>query len=425
MNMSVPNPLLCTRFHGLEELCNDIRRDLDKLDFEPVRNTLSPDETSRNPMVALQLRLNILTRTYRGDYHTDSFDMARLERQIRSGDEAIWFWGHGDDITRARDLLNGGSSRPDLPLGTVTVLSAEAEYGLGYGELCRSGSQTSYPARAAIMNRVLRYHHGYERWLHRRYHTLSLVPRNRPTTALVRGGEAIHRIHSRYVQSRFWGFAPWYVMQGGVLEQLDNRHCNRDPGDVIRGIEESDVWHFVEPEHAEFAEALCRLNFGIAPRTAWSRVGNELPDACAALHLPASSDLFRYNHGMVLVGGEGGMPLKTALDEIQRLALCCAVVRLPLDDDELLPLQCYLTERGFRFISIVPPIRTWIERQDRIISVSGRPFGLWCKPRVDLEVIQPFYRDLPGRLRDERIVLHYLRTHLNFQSQDKSCDKQR
>jgi hypothetical protein len=410
-----PEPLLCVPFTGIEKLRADLQESLAAMDFDPARNAVGPEETATNPLVALEVRLSVLSRTYRGDYHTDSFDLERLAGQIQDGDEAIWFWGHASEIARLRAVLRGEDDARALSLGTVTVLSVEAEFGPGHGELCRSGSQSDFNARGAIVYRTLGYIDGRERWLRARYHTLTLVPRNRPSTDQIRGGEAIHRIHARHVQSRFWGFAPWYVMHGGVLELLDHRESNRDPNDVIAGLDASVGWYFADPEEAAYAEALCRVNFDRAPRISVSQRQQTSPGLAAELHLPPSAGLTRFNHGTLVVGrGAGGLSVEHGLERLAAVEVCCAVVRLPLDDEDAVPLQRTLRQRGFRLTSIRPPKKTWLLKGETRIPVETTACGFWSRPRVDLEVVPPYYRECEGKTGPERTVMRYLRDHLDF-----------
>ncbi|WP_428262084.1 hypothetical protein [Haliangium sp.] len=424
--MKRPDPLLCTRFRGVDALRAELRAALATMAFDPERNVVGPEVTSRNPEAALEVRLSVLRRTYRGDYHTDAFDIERLGRQIRSGDEAIWFWGEGAEIDRLRAVLEGGDGSRDLDLGTVTVLSGEGEFGEGHGELCRSGSQSRFSARGAIVYRTLGYVEERERWLRGRYHTLTLVPRNRPSTDEVRGGEAIHRIHSRYVQSRFWGFAPWHVMQGGVLEMLDHRESNRDPSDVVAGLEASAGWHFADADEAAYAEALCQVNFGLAPPVVVAPAPRGTGGLAAKLHLPASAELTRYNHGALTVGADGadgaGDEVGAALERLASTDVCSAVVSLPLDLAAAVPVQRMVAERGFRLTSIRPPKVTWLLRDEQRREVRTGAYGYWCRPRADLEVVQPYYRGCDSDDASERTILQYLRDRLDFPTPEAKHD---
>ncbi|WP_437762651.1 hypothetical protein WMF27_45165 [Sorangium sp. So ce281] len=418
-------PCLCVPYRGTDEMVQGMERVLAGVpQFDPVANCVGPAETAQSPEVALKVRLRILLRAYRGDYHTDSFEFERLAAQVRSGREAIWFWGHKDEIARLRQLLREPTAEPpDLALGTVTVLSAEEEFGLGYGELCRSGSvDPTLGAKAPIVSRTLNYLNGRETWLRERYHTLILAPRNRPSTAEVRGGEAIHRIHTHYVRSCFWGFAPFYVMQGGVIEQTEFRESNRDPEEILGALRSTDPWVFADAREGAYAEAMALLNFGVRPPIKIVDAAQSASTTPSRLLLPPSESLIASNHGTVLLSSDGAphaeaLAAHVAVERLMESGVCCSVVRMRLDDPTLAPFQAWLFARGFRLTAVVPPKRTWVVRDGLRRDLAFPPLGLWSRPRPDLAVVQPYYLDQEAMSPDEAVVLEYVRDRLTFTSE--------
>jgi hypothetical protein len=411
--------LLVEPFEGDRSLMAAIRRDLEKCTgFDVALNSVDPIETRLNPEAAARVRLQVLLETYAGDYHTDSYAMNRICRRVDAGDESIWFWGSAREISALRQTLAAHESitpSSSWNLGTVSVLSADREFGAGVGELCRSASiDKAVGAKAPILARTLGFMTGSERSLNNRYHTLALVPRNRLSTASIRGGEAVNRIHVRYVRSRFWGFAPWYVMQSGAIEQLDFRETYRSPESVMLAIAGSSKWYFADPIEAHFAQCLCLLNFGLSPPIAITRAG-PVEGLRGDLLLP-EPELLATNHAMLTVASTGSESVDSAVPGLLNRGACCAVVRVCLTDVTQTNLQSLLVSRGFRLTAIVPPKRTWIWGNRQQEAVASPPWGFWCLPRADLTIEQPFYLGEAGEGAQESFVLEYLRDRLNFRA---------
>lgn len=385
-------------------------------EFDPNRMLITPAETRRSAARALRLRLSILLQTYAGDYNTDSFDMDRLAHQIERGDEHIWFWGLPDQIARARTELAAAPDDPvpNLALGTVTVLSAEDEFGPGHGELCRSASvDRSATAVPAIARRMIDYHTGADRVVHERYHTLLLAARNRATDSSVRGGEAVQHIHCHHVRSRYWGIVPFYVMQGGVLECTELRESYRDPDEARRAVAEDPPWWFAAKQDAEFARALCRLNYG-SPGPVTGALAPEQGDPTTemAVRIPPSPALVPTNHATVRAE-PGGLPLAKAVQLAEDSGVCCVAVHVALAEPDRLADQVWLANRGYMLTALSPPKRTWQRsagQPARPISVGAT--GIWCRTRPDLPVVGPYYLHCPGADDDEEAVLVQLRSRL-------------
>ncbi|WP_194838855.1 hypothetical protein [Nocardia sp. XZ_19_369] len=381
---------------------------------------IDPGESRQFPDRSAQLRLSVLLRTYQGDYHTDSFELDRLVKQIRRGDEHIWFWGAPDQVSTARAELrrHRGAAIPDLALGTVTVLSAEHEFGPGHGELCRSGSvDRNVGAVAAILHRMVGYHSGADREVHDRYHTLLLAARNRATVPPVRGGEAVQHIHCTHVQSRYWGIVPFYVMQGGVLECTELRESNRDPSELGAALSTSGTWWFADPDDAAFAEALTRLNVaaGIDTQVCVSRT--QPSDTKSLLIAPPRAELMPTNHTTVRAArvDESDAPVRPfpeAIRAAESLGSCTVAAQLPLDDPARTADQAWLARRGYTLTAISPPKRSWQVVADVRHETVSSPTGVWCRVRRGLSVVPPYYLDRADLDPDETTLLEQLRSRL-------------
>ncbi|QKG18646.1 hypothetical protein [Actinomadura verrucosospora] len=403
------------------DLLDHMRRTLADRPFDPSAMFIGPDETRRSPARSVRLRLSVLLRTYRGDYHTDSFELDRLVEQIRQGDEHIWFWGAPDQVAAARAELGrpADAPLPDLALGTVTVLSAEHEFGPGHGELCRSGSMDrTVGAVAAILHRMVGYHSGEDRGVHDRYHTLLLAARNRATVPSVRGGEAVQHIHCAHVRSRYWGIAPFYVMQGGVLECTELRESYRDPDDLRRALPATEPWWFADPDDAAFATALTRLNLGIAVGTRAASPPGRCSRTLSTLIAPRNADLVPTNHATVRTArpdekGDDVLPFPDAVEAAESLGACTVAVQLPLDDPGRAADQALLAERGYVLTAVSPPKRSWQTVAGVRSEIATGPAGLWCRIRPGLTLVTPHYLERTGLGQEEAAVLDQLRRRLS------------
>jgi len=399
-------------------LLTHLRRTLEGRAFDASTMFIDPAETRRFPGRSVQLRLSVLLRTYRGEYPGDTFEFDRLAERIRRGDEHIWFWGAPDQIAAARTDLRRPDSTPvpDLALGTVTVLSAEDQFGPGHGELCRSGSMDrTVGAVAAIVHRMLGYHSGADRGVHDRFHTLLLTARNRASAPSVRGGEAVQHIHCAHVRSRYWGITPFYLMQGGVVECMELRESNRDPADLRRALTAGGPWWFADRDDAAFAEALTRLNTG-EPVSVRTGGGTGPTDTRSTVTAPRDAKLVPTNHVIVRpahADETGGSPFQDAVREAESLGGCTVVVHLPLDTPERTADQEWIARRGYTLTAISPPKRSWqVVAGTRRDTVTG-PTGVWCAIRGDLPVAPPHYVDRTDLDADEMAVLEHLRRRLS------------
>ncbi|NBH08574.1 hypothetical protein [Amycolatopsis sp. SID8362] len=410
---------------SVAELLGRMRRTLASRPFDPATMFLDPDETRRFPSRSAQLRLSVLLRTYRGDYHTDSFEFGRLGEQIRRGDEHIWFWGAPGQIAAARAELHKPdvAELPDLALGTVTVLSAEHEFGPGHGELCRSGSMdATVGAVAAILHRMIGYHSGTDRGVHDRYHTLLLAARNRKTVPPVRGGEAVQHIHCTHVRSQHWGIVPFYVMQGGVLECTELREAHRDPDVVRRAVPASTPWWFADADDAAFAEALTRLNLAAPAGVRVARSRARPSPARSTVIAPQSTELIAANHVTVRperAGDADALPFPDAVRAAESLGCCTVAVRLPLDDPDRTADQNWLAQAGFTLTAISPPKRSWQTVAGTKRDLTTPPTGIWCRIRPDLHLAPPHYLNRPGADEDEAAVLDHLRRRISTLRADR------
>jgi hypothetical protein len=395
----------------------------DFLRLDPKTHLVGADETARQAEMAARMRTSVLLRTYRGDYHTDSYDVARLAEKVRAGDELIWFWGAPTEITRFRELLESPpvDDVPPLALGTSTTLSIETEYGGGYAEACRNGSMdTALGSKFPYIWNTYRYITGDEDAINRRYHTLIGTSRNRASAAEVRGGEAIHRLTSHYLHYRFWGYVPFYVMQGGVLELLDLVECNRDQSDVLRALRKSPPWMFRRQVEADFATALTEMNFGVRPSTIVdpASTATDSERTRYRLLMPASADLLATNHVVVRPvrpdDDVAGLTMAEALRQAAESGTCCTAVHVDITDPECLNVQDQLVEREFVFSAMLPPKETWFERGGVRHRVDTPPTGIWVRPRPGIPVEQPYYRQRQSTYPAEAAVLGYLRTQLNW-----------
>ncbi len=373
------------------------------LDFDPQVNFIAPAAVRANPRTAIRARLAILLATYRGDYHTDSFDIERLCRRVERGEEAIAFWGDFECVHRLRSWLVGESPDPsdgdlaELELGTATLLDVGEEIGVGHRELCRGGSTChSVSAIGAIISSVLRP----EKVLATRqdFHTVISVVRNRQSKPGLAGGAAVHRLYTRELRSSFWGYAPWYVMQGGALELLDYREIYRDSDEVRSAILATPALYVANAGEASFVVDLLELNLGaLALAPAVTSVADANPAEGWRLVSHPQGELLAHNHVTAIPVSEGGLPLEDLLALPSVRDAACVAARLPLSPDHISD-QLRLGRHGFFLTAVSPPKQA---APDAVF------FGFWSRPRRDLTLAEPYYLD--SRLLDpveKRIVEH-------------------
>ena len=400
----VAQPILCYPAGSRETTLSSLTDILHALSgFEPAANIIHPNETRKHARAAVLVRLDVLRRVYCDDYHTNSYAIDLLAERVSRGDELIWFWGSAAEIAALRAYLAGGTAPvPAFAVGTVSVLPAEGIAGPGTGELCRSGSMDRVlGVRGPGVERIVDFMSGAD-W-GRSYDSLFLTARNRASAPGVRGGEAVHRLHVHHVRSSFWGFAPWYVMQGGCVELLDLRECYRDPDDVARALAASEGWWLAEQDDADFVTSLCNLNFGFAPPVMVLRPIEKSPiRMTSGAHL--SPEIQPFNYAYLVADPSASVPFDAALDEASSRNPCSIVACIPMDRPDTLSPQAAIAERGFRLYGMLPP---------RAGALPRRPLGFWCRVRPDLDVAPPFYVHHPTSSRDEAKVLDRANTLCN------------
>ena len=369
---------------------------------------ITPEEAARNAPLACQLRAAILQRTYANDYHTDTADIQRLAEKVREHKERILFWGEPASIAVARELFASGTTPDDADLnafdfGTASTLDTADVYGPGYAELSRTGSVcSSIPASAPILADVVRLLRGDAPHF-RTQHTFMSVPRNRKTSIGIRGGAAIHRLHARVIGSAFWGVAPWYVMQGGVLEVLDYRELYRDPERISALHAEVRELYFDSLDSAVYVGNLIELNFGDDGRSSLStkiapRNGPGASSMWQVAYL-GPPNLRSYCAAIVRPATDGGSTLGALVDEAS--AAAAVAVYVPLEDPGVASVQHSLCRSQFRLTSVVP------SKPD---EKRRSPFmGVWYRPRLGLARAEPYYLTLSSSGAENRI-LEYLRT---------------
>jgi hypothetical protein len=382
-----------------------LRDRLASVAFDPQLNFIAPIEARTNPQTAIRARLAILLATYHDDYHTDSFDIERLSRAVEHGDEAIAFWGEPTSINRLRYWLASRSFAPsarqlaELELGTATLLNVTAEMGAGHRELCRGGSVChTISAIGPIISSLLRPQAIVES--NEDFHTVVSVVRNRRSVPGIAGGAAVHRLHTRELQSSFWGFAPWYVMQGGVLELLDYREIYRDSDAVRTAVAATPGVHLVDYSEASFVTDLLELNLaGIAPSppVVMSTATQARMSTWRLVDHP-HGELVGYNHVTVLTVPAGGLPLKELLSLPSTCSAACVVARIPLSADHIHD-QVELGKHGFSLTAVSPP---------KLVESESLFYGFWSRPRRDQKFVKPYYVDSQLLSTVEKRIVSYM-----------------
>ncbi len=348
---------------------------------------IKPEQAAKLNERAVIARENILRRVYRGEYYTDSKDIPRLTVKVLEQKELIWFWGEEDQVVR---LINGQSDNFDnLSIGTVSVLDASAEFGAGVAEMCRSGSTSPVKIIPSAIDRILDFLTGRSTKKLLDFHTLCLVPRTRTGTDNIRAGKSVNFLHREVLRSRFWGIAPWYVMQGNVIECLEYREINRDIEAVKNSLADN-VFYFSSETDANYFSSLVQLNFSGLDATV-----NIVGDAASSDYSPTfrlrnslPKELIRYNHLFFdLVSSDGNKAYTDVLDLVsilpEHIDAAVSVVAVDLTTAASLPLQYLLNKLEFNFLSIIPAKKN--KFNDSTTS------GLWVKTHPGYQVVPPHY----------------------------------
>jgi len=200
-------------------------------------------------------------------------------------------------------------------------------------------------------------------------------------------------------------------MRGGVIECTELRESNRDPDDVRSALATPVPWLFADPGDGEYAQALCRLNFGTPASIATVAV-KRVSAVPTRLLLPPHPSLFPANHATVkptttAAPGLAGFP--EAVRQAEDSGVCCVAVHLRLDDPQQVNNQAWLAGRGYVLTAVSPPKRTWQLRGGQRELISAAATGIWCRTRPDLPVVAPYYLQHDGADEAERAVLSHLR----------------
>ena len=366
---------------------------------------ITPEDTARNAELACRLRATILQRTYNNDYHTDTTDIQRLAQTVREGRERILFWGEPEAIRNVREWF-ATQANPDtaqleaLDFGTASTLDMEGIYGSGYAELSRTGSVCrSITASGPILAELWRMLRGGAEQFQTQ-HSFVALPRNRRTTREVRGGAAVHRMHVRMIGSAFWGIAPWYVMQGGVMEVLDFREVYRSPElivDLHRNVRE--LW-FESREGEAYVGNLLALNFGEEARAAATpRLADKRTKLVSGWQVSyiGPENLRPFGPAIIRPCNADGDDLDAVVDQASRAATIAVFV--PLEQPERASVQHWLARVGFQLTGIIPSKPSERSRTPLIgVWSRSRPELLWVEPQYLRYQVDGIERDVIGYL---------------------------
>lgn len=414
-------PLFCFTSELKEQTINRLKLQLDSFNnFNPNYNYVPPIEAKSFPEKAMKARLSILKSVYHNDYHTDSFEVDRIIERIQRGNELIWFWGSKKEVDKLLSYFYSDKNNllPNFALGTVTAINVGEEFGKGAAELCRSGSTDFFiTGKPPIIHRTLGYLLNNETDLHNQYHTLCLVPRTRKSEIGIRGGEAVKIIHTKFLRSRFWGYAPWYVMQGGVLEMLEYREINRDVKDVIKAIKSDELWYVVNSEEAEYVKALCLINFNISPEISGDIFEIDSKNVMGSLLSVKDKSIKAFNHETIICDSNVNpitnfkqLIFKELLSNLMENVCSCKVIRLNLLNKTHTAIQRDIRKLGFKLTMISPPKRSWcIDGNGLSSEVYIPPYGFWCLPNKALTIAPPYYINFSVVGKLESDILSYLK----------------
>jgi hypothetical protein len=351
---------------------------------------VSFEEARVVPEASVRARADILKAVYGGDYRTDIDALSRLAESVRAGRERIFFWGEAEAIKRWRAACQHASSaaapESEVPeLGTASLLDRSTLFGAGVWELSRTGS-VARRSEATVPNMIALAEHMVCQGERPGSHAIYSTPRTRALSDQAPSGVAVHRMHVRELRSTFLGVAPWYRMQGNVVEVLDFRALFPDRSRVERLVAQAPpAFLHARSGRAFFEAMLC----------AGKLAAHLLDDVGGS----ASGETIRFGAGFGLHPGENNLqPLfvspverdgATVHEALATLsdAPSCTIFRVPLVATTGLA-QAALEARGFSFCAAELPY------------APGSPWiGHWCRVTCRLPVMLPYYleRPLPNR----------------------------
>ncbi len=403
-------PLLGETIWGVEKREKHWSFLSDRSSFVLAENLLGGEETRLAPKATLLLRISVLLRTYQGDYHTDAFDLDRLSETIRSGVERIFFWGTAAAIQEAKTMLASSELELEkiledhqLLLGTATLIDYSPKQNLQWVELTRTGSVArSVASTIANIQELRQLFASYPR----DNQVIFSTPRNRKSTAQIRGGAAIHRQHVRELNSAFWGWAPWYIMQGGFLEVLDYREIYQKPQCFFTWLTQQSPLYFHSASAADLAAQLFRLNIPAdqARPECRLKMGAPTPLKGKWQSTPVKSkSLIPFNPIFIRPSmlPDTGESLEHWLPYATTEGYACTLVELDLEQEETVSVQAYLEEQGFSFVCL----RFYPSPTD---FTSFKLKGQWARLKPDQTLAQPYYLDAKGFHTEEQTLLAQL-----------------
>ncbi len=378
---------------------------------------ISGKECRAHPYAALALRTYILLKTYRNDYHTDVFDLDRLAEGIRKEEERIFFWGDPEAVAIGRRFLTTNhrtvpDAMPEIQLGTATILNTSLPEENSIAELTRTGS---------ISQQIPSVHSNIEELesLFRTsgYQVIFSTPRNRTSTPEIRGGAAIQRQHVRALNSAFWGWAPWYIMQGGFLEILDYRELYREPENIAQQLRVLPGLFVHHKTEAKFIADLFALNLGFSPpvsNTAEGETTGHLQKGWRIGNV-ASADLMAFNPVFLCEDetGEKGT-FEKAITHLERMPGACHLVELNVCDSKNIRFQKILQQRAFYLVCV----RVHVAKNKKIKLI-----GAWAKQKKTTPVAPPYYLNMQGFSEVENRLLGYLRNLMKVFRPKATCSE--
>jgi len=391
---------------------------MEQYHFDSLKHLIQSSVSKLTPKSALLLRIQILLYTYNGDYHTDAFDMKRLVNAVESNFEKIFFWGADKDIERAKLIL--GSSQENVEeqllianpiLGTATLLeSSKAKNGQLY-ELTRTGSiSKSIHSTIANIKELIEL---FKEESTKKYNNQIVfsTPRNRTSNLEIRGGAAIQRQHVRELNSTFWGWAPWYTMQGDFLEILDYREIYKKPEHFIKWLNHLSTLYFYDADNVEFTLKMFRLNLSDNCKIPDCKIQpiKDLNNYLWESTKVKSKSLIPFNPIFIskAINEKEGFPLESLIEDAALANPACTCVELNLQDKNNVIIQEYLIKQKWVFVGLrfYPSLNDYDQFEVK---------GSWVKIRKGSKLAKPYYLNMKGFNEEEEILLIHLRSVWNL-----------
>jgi hypothetical protein len=366
-----------------------------------------PTEVAANAEVAIAVRQALLRRAYGAWPESNSAEFLSDCMRLREARDHICFWGDPEATSQLGSWLSGkespsASALDRIQLGTLTIRNATDTFGPLHFELMRAASlSTKVPATDAILLQIVEHFSSRHK---SQLVIYSSVVRNRESTPLLRGGAAIHMLHTKHLNSDFLGIVPWLHPADGTVEVADYREMYMgNETDRLR----KPVLNIEYPDEAEF----CKTIVESVPRLARCSIQQSSEGSPALLSKPRIS--WRSGHTMIHLESGHYDAIEECLDSLNRNDSDRPLIAVSsLEDTGNGRLQKMLRSQEFFLSAIIPGSLTNAGKQ-KYDEFSVR--GIWSHIPKSVSLAEPMYLKRGMAAKEQKIRECVIKTILLWQ----------